>query len=270
MKNELSNLLYSNVKGFVEKTVFSMKKKRAILMLTCVLLLPLPTPAAAMEDMFAAMFRMMLVMMNVMSDAMLGNTNNSAFTDNSFGFGMGSWPATSGLYGMNPVYGINSLSGISPWSTGMGGYPGMSPWSGMGAFPGYGQGMSPWANPISPNPFASGHAPYTNVPYSSAVYGRQPDGIVAAPVSLLDGRWYGDSGEVLEVKGDRFRLVHGQLAVSGVIRISNNIVNLYSQQTGTVTQYTFIRNQTELMLQDASGAVLSFSRRPLNSAVHIF
>jgi hypothetical protein len=254
-----------------------MKKKRAIVMLVCVLLLPLPTPAAAMEDMFAAMFRMMLVMMNVMSGAMLGNTNNSAITNNSLGFGMGSWPATSGLYGMNPVYGINNFSGISPWSgmggysgmspwTGMGGYPGMSPWSGMGGYPGFGQGLSTWASPMSPNPFASGYPPY-----SSAGYGGQPGGgIVSAPESLLDGRWYGHSGEILEVKGDRFRLVHGQLAINGAIRIHNNIVNLYSQQTGTVTQYTFIRNQTELMLQDASGEVLSFSRRPLNNAVHIF
>jgi hypothetical protein len=251
-----------------------MKKKRAIVMLVCVLSLPMPTPAAAMEDMFAAMFRMMLVMMNVMSDAMLGNSNNSAFTGNSFDFGMGSWPATSSLYGMNPVYGVGSYPGISPWATGMGGYPGLNPWSGMGGNPGFGQGLSPWANPMMPNawanPFASGYPPYTNAPYSGAVYGAQPGAIVATPVSLLDGRWYGRSGEILEVKGDRFRLVHGKVAISGVVRIRNNIVELYSQQTGTVTQYTFVRNQTELMLQDATGAVLSFSKRPLNSAVHIF
>jgi hypothetical protein len=49
-----------------------------------------------------------------------------------------------------------------------------------------------------------------------------------------------------------------------VIRIENNIVNLYSQQTGTVTQYTFMRNQTELLLQDASGMLLNFSKRPGN------
>jgi hypothetical protein len=89
-------------------------------------------------------------------------------------------------------------------------------------------------------------------------------------VSLLDGRWFGHSGEILEVRGDRFRLVHGQLAVNGVVRIENNIVNLYSQQTGTVTQYSFIRNQTDLMLQDASGLVLSFSKRPINNMVHVF
>jgi hypothetical protein len=251
-----------------------MKKQRAIVLMVCVLSLPLPTPAAAMDDMFGVMFRMMLVMMNVMSGAMLGNTNNSSFgSTNSPGFGMGSWPAMSGLYGMNPISGVGSFPGMSPWS-GTGGYPGMSPWSGMGGYPGNGQGMSPWSNPMMSNdwanPFASGYPPYANVPYSSAGYGRQPGAIPSAPVSLLDGRWFGHSGEILEVRGDRFRLVHGQLAVNGVVRIENNIVNLYSQQTGTVTQYSFIRNQTDLMLQDASGLVLSFSKRPINNMVHVF
>jgi hypothetical protein len=259
---------------FVEKNVISMKKKSAIALLVCVLALPVPTPAAAMEDMFAVMFRMMLVMMNVMSDAMLGNSDNSSFGSNdSFGFGMGGWPAMNGLYGMNPVSGASSFPGMNPWS-GMGGYPAMSPWSAMGGFPGYAQGMSPWSTPMMPNaltnPFASGYPPYTNVPYSSSGYGWQPDRRASAPASLLDGRWYGSSGEVFEVSGDRFRLVHGQLAVTGVVKIENNIVNLYSPQTGTVTQYSFVRNQTELMLQDASGMVLNFSKRPANSAVHRF
>jgi hypothetical protein len=186
---------------------------------------------------------------------------------------------------MNPVSGVNSFSGMNPWSgmngfpgmspwSGMGGFPAMSPWSGMGGFPGYAQGMSPWSNQMMPNnwasPFASGYPPYANAPYSSAGYGRQPDGRASPPVSLLDGRWFGSSGEVFEVRGDRFRLVHGRLSVTGVVRIENNIVNLYSQQTGTVTQYSFVRNQTELMLQDASGMVLNFSKRPMNNAVHIF
>ena len=239
-----------------------MKKKRVIALLLCMLALPLPTPAAAMDDMFAVMFRMMLVMMNVMSGAMLGNTSNSSFgTNDSFGFGMGGWPEWSSLYGMSPVSGVSS-------------FPGMNPWSGMGSFPVYAQGLSPWSTPVMPNawtyPFASGYPPSTNLPYSSSGYGWQPEGRAAAPVSLLDGRWFGSSGEVFEVSGNRFRLVHGKLAITGVVKIENNIVNLYSQQTGTVTQYSFVRNQTELMLQDASGMVLNFSKRPINSAVHMF
>jgi hypothetical protein len=245
-----------------------MKKKRAILILVAALLLPLPSSAAAMEDMFAVMFRMMLVMMNVMSDAMLGNSNASDFgSANSFDFGMGGWPAMNGLYGMNPVTGVGSYPGMSPWS-GLGGFPGnatgMSPWSGLGGFPGNATGMSPWSAPMSPNtwanPFAPDYSPYGNGPG----YGAAPGGVPSRPVSLLEGRWYGQSGEVLEIRGERFRLSHGKYGITGVIRIENNIVNLYSQQTGTVTQYTFMRNQTELLLQDASGMLLNFSKRPGN------
>jgi len=239
-----------------------MKKKRAILILVVALALPLPSSAAAMEDMFAVMFRMMLVMMNVMSNSMLGNTNNSDFGYiNPLSSGISGWPAMSGLYGMNPVSGVNS-------------FPGMSPWSSPGGFPGYATGMSPWSTPMSPNawssPFASGYSPYRNFPYSSAGYGQTPGGIPSVPVSLLEGRWFGDSGEILEISADRFRLRHGQYSISGTIRIQNNIVSLYSQQTGTVTRYTFLRNQTELMLQDGSGMLLSFSRRPGNGQVHLF
>jgi hypothetical protein len=212
--------------------------------------------------MFAVMFRMMLVMMNVMSDAMLGNTNTTDYGFiNPLGSGMGGWPAMSGLYGMNPVSGVS-------------GFPAMNPWSSPGGFPGYPSGMSPWSSPMGPNawsnPFISGYAPHASGPYSSAGYGAPPAAIPSVPVSLLEGRWYGQSGEILEVSGGRFRLVHGQYSISGTIRIQNNIVNLYSQQTGTVTRYTFVRNQTVLMLQDASGMLLVFSKRPGNGQVHLF
>lgn len=239
-----------------------MKKKRAIVILVAALSLPLPSSAAAMEDMFAVMFRMMLVMMNVMSNSMLSNTNTSGFgTVNPFAGGAGSWPGMNGLYGMNPL-------------TSVGSYPGMSPWSGLGGFPGSATGMSPWATPMSPNtwanPFAPGNSYYGNSPYSNAGYGAAPGVMPSMPVSILEGRWYGQSGEVLEIRGERFRLVHGKYGITGVIRIEHNIVNLYSQQTGTVTRYTFIRNQTELMLQDATGMLLNFSKRPGNGAAYLF
>ena len=281
-----------------------MKKKRAIWVLLFTLLLPLPSTATAMEDMFGAMFRMMLVMMNVMSDAMLesDDTFDSGF-GNSLGFGMGSWPAMSGLSGVNPMSvssfypgmspwsGMGGFPGTSPWSSGMGGFPGSNPWSsgmggfpgtspwssGMGGFPGYGSGMSPWSTPFmgdgwSNNPYGGSYSPYSVAPYSPAGYGygNRQGGVGAAPVSLLEGRWYGNSGEILEVRGKRFRLKHGKYTINGAISIENNIVNLFSQETRTVTRYTFIRNQTDLMLQDASGEVLSFKRRPGSGATYVF
>ena len=259
-----------------------MKKKRAILVLVCALCLPLPSAAEGMEDMFGVMFRMMLVMMNVMSDSMLDNSSDFG-SGSSPGSGMGSWPAMGAMSGMNPISSISSFPGMSPWSgmsgmsgmpgmspwSGMSGMPGMSPWSGMSGIPGTGQGMSPGSSPMSNNPwgnpYTSGYPSYPNSPYTAG-YGAQQYG----PVSLLDGRWFGYSGEVLEVRADRFRLRQGKYSINGIIKIENNIVNLYSPKTGTVTQYTFIRNQSELRLQDATGQVLSFSKRPAGGAGYVF
>ena len=65
------------------------KKKRALLTLVYALAVPVASPAEASDDMFGAMFRMMLVMMNTMSDAMLENNNDSGWGGgDSFGLGM--------------------------------------------------------------------------------------------------------------------------------------------------------------------------------------
>ena len=78
------------------------------------------------------------------------------------------------------------------------------------------------------------------------------------------------AGEVLEVRGNRFRLLDAQTGINGAIRIENNIVSLYSPQTGTVTQYSFIRNRSGLILQDATGRTLGFRLRPNNYGSYSF
>jgi hypothetical protein len=230
-----------------------LKKKHLMLALVIVLSVPAPSPANANADIFGAMFRMMLVMMNTMSDAMLGNSNDLGWGSTS-PLGMTTLPMMSGMYGMNPMTGFG---GMSPWS-------GMS---GMNSIPM--NGMSPWSTPFNSwsNPFTNAYPSYANNPYGHQQYG----GNYPAPQgSFLDGRWYGNSGDVLEVRGNRFRLQDGQSSINGMIRIDNNIVSLYSPQTGSVTQYSFIRNQSELILQDATGRVLRFWLRPINSASYRF
>ena len=203
---------------------------------------------------------MMLTMMNVMSDVV--NDDNSSWGNNSggwpgtsmpftsgMGMGMGAWPMMSGMY---------SPSGMS----------GMNPWTGIGGMPMASPGMSPWGSNWN-QPWQGGYGPTypsgmpgygmpVNRQYPRGYPGRYPG---QAP-SLLDGRWFGNSGEILEVRGNRFRLQDRQSTINGAVRISNNIVNLYSPQTGTVTQYTFVRNQSELVLQDASGQILAFQLNP--------
>ena len=247
------------------------KKKRALLTLVCVLAVPVASPAAASDEMFGAMFRMMLVMMNAMSDAMLDNNNDAGWgADDSFGLGMTAWPMMSGVSGMSPWSGMTGVPGMSPWS-GMSGVPGMSPWSGMSGVPGMSSwsgvpGMNTWSAPMNNNPWANAYPSNANNPYTNPGYG----GYQPRPASLLDGKWSGNAGELLEIRGNRFRLQDGQSSIHGAIRIENNIVSLYSPQTGTVTQYTFIRNQSELLLQDATGQVLSYRLRSHGGGTYTF
>jgi hypothetical protein len=189
----------------------------ASLLLAGVLCLPVSGQAqSSMDDMFGVMFRMMLVMMNVMSDAMLGNTGPGSNWGglNTFSTGMNVWPAWSGLG--------------SPWSS-FG-----TPWAGGWNGP-FGPATGPWR----------GYSPQR-----------------AGTTYLLEGRWYGNSGEILTIRGNRFRLQTGVIVLTGTLRIANNLIILYSPQTNTVTRYTFVRNQSDLFLSDGSGAVLTFRRHP--------
>lgn len=239
------------------------QNKRAILILLCALSLPLPAPVLASDDLFSIMFRMMLTMMNVMSEAV--DDDDGDFSN----WGLNNWDMGGANYpGMTSMPMMSGMSGLSPWGMGM------SPWS--SGMPG-----SSWGNP-----FAGGASPWMapggmNYPFPGAgngmpAYSRGGTGVPGGYLPqgedalLLAGKWYGNSGEILEVRGNRFRLRAGKTAITGVVSIENNIVKLFSPQTGTVTRYTFVRNQTELILQDASGRLLGFHKRRPNRNGNIF
>jgi hypothetical protein len=149
-----------------------------------------------------------------------------------------------------------------PMMSGMGG---MSPWSGMGGMPMNSMGMSPWSSPMMSNPwsnpFLGGANPAMFPGYNNSAYGQPnyPYPAQYASNSLLGGRWFGDTGEILEVRGNKFRLRNRRLTISGIVRIENNIVNLFTPKTGG-----------ELILQDASGQVLVFRQRPVNRGIRTF
>jgi hypothetical protein len=245
-----------------------MKNKRAILVLICALCTPLPANAQAADDMFGLMFRMMLTMMNVMSGALL-NYNNSGWGNNlggmnSFNLGMGAWPMMSGL---------GSPWSTSPWSSAMGtpfggGYPGgFSPPFGGNGYPG---GFSPFGGG-----YPRGFSPFGGNGYrgNRAGYGPAYGNRGAAPyasTALIEGRWYGSSGEMLEVRGNRFRLVAGRSGLNGMIGIENNIISMYSPQTNTMSRYHFVRNQTGLLLQGMNGELLPFTRYPTYGAAGLY
>ena len=92
-------------------------------------------------------------------------------------------------------------------------------------------------------------------------------------ISLLDGKWYGNTGEILEIRGNRFRLRNGRMAIKGAATIDNNLLKLYTPRTRSLQVYTFVRNQTGLVLQDINGNVLTFQQHPvagLSNPVHMF
>ena len=261
-----------------------MKNRSATYLLICALFFAQPAAADEFGDMIGLMFRMMLGMMGAMSDVMGNNANNSGWGGgNPFGLGMTALPLMSGMSGMNPWSGFGGLpmSGMNPWS-GIGGMPmtGMNPWSGIGGLPMTGMtGVNPWSPPWG-NPFSGGNNPSMSPgnmnPYGTPNYGN-PAGYGAtdpyspyASSSLLDGRWYGNSGVILEVRVNRFRLQNKRTAINGSVHIENDIVNLFTPQTGGVTRYTFARNQSQLILKDAAGTVLVFKQRLPNRGLRIF
>jgi hypothetical protein len=243
-----------------------MKNRPAIYALICALSLTQPASADEYGDMFGLMFRMMLSMMDAMSD--VANDNSSDFDwggGSSLGLGMTTLPMASGMTGLNPWSGFGGMPynnpGMTPWSSSMMGNPMMgNPWS-MPLSGGYSPSMLPG--------YMNNYSGYPGSQYPGGYGGTAPPAQYAAH-SLLSGRWYGGSGEILEVRGNQFRLHDGQIGISGIVSIENNIVNLYAQQTGGVMQYTFARNQSELILQDASGQVLVFSQRPDNRGIRVF
>jgi hypothetical protein len=226
-----------------------MGNKRAILVLLCALSLPAPATADGAGDMFGFMFRMMLTMMNIMANS--SNNTNSWYSplNYSSGLGVGSWPLASAGYGI-------------------GGWP-------VGGWPGGGFGATPWTLPMAGNPWAS---PSGINPFAASGYGlpfnRTWPGIPGGwnayrGGSLLEGTWYGTSGEILQIRGRRFVLRNATTSLEGVLDIDDNMVKMYSPRTGVVNVYQFMRNETELVLQDPGGQRLLFYRRPVMAGLPI-
>jgi hypothetical protein len=233
-----------------------MRNKRAIVVLLCALSLPIPAAADGMGDMFGFMFRMMLTMMNIMADS-TNSSNSWNYPLKSYGVGAGGWPLMNGMSGMG---GWPLMNGMS-W---MGGWPLMNGMSGMGGWPGGGSGATPWTLPMAGNPWAS---PLGINPFAGTGYGLpvgQPWGGIPGRrnASLLEGTWYGTSGEILEVRGNRFVLRNSLTSLAGALDINDDLVKMVTPQTGAVNIYQFARSENELVLEEPGGARLLFYRRP--------
>jgi hypothetical protein len=219
-----------------------MANKRAVVVFLCALSLPAPAAADGAADVFSFMFRMMLTMMNIMANS-ANSSNTWSSPLNSYTPGVGGWPLAGSGYGLGA-------------------------WPGMGTWPGGGLGTAPWTLPMAGNPWASplGVNPFLRPPYGmpfNRSWGGLPGGWNAyRGGSLLEGTWYGTSGDLLEVRGNRFLLRNGMTSLAGVLDINDNLVRMYSPQTGVANVYQFARTENELALEEPGGARLLFYRRP--------
>lgn len=120
-----------------------------------------------------------------------------------------------------------------------------------------GGGFSPYSippGPWAPDPW-SGAAPLPSPPGvpppSGATAGRVP--------GPLEGRWIGEAGDMLEFRGERFRLTaQGRGQLTGTFLVQQDRLALYVPREASSRVYRFERRRDYLALQDDGGQVLLF------------
>jgi len=117
----------------------------------------------------------------------------------------------------------------SPWSQG---WPGM-----MSSMPGTAAGQD-WMRQM----------PGANMPW------------FPGSTAALDGVWQGASGEMLEIRGDRFRLAAGAGYVEGWLRTKGNVLSMRTAQTNTTRTYEYATSQGRLALRDVYGQLLLYRK----------
>lgn len=121
---------------------------------------------------------------------------------------------------------------------------------------GLGGGLSPYSaysGPWGPDP-RSGAVPLPpppGVPPGGGQVGRLP--------GPLEGRWIGEAGDMLEFRGERFRLTaQGRGQLTGTFLVQQDRLALYVPREASSRVYRFERQRDYLALQDDGGQVLLF------------
>ncbi len=233
--------------------------------------------------MASMMMRMMLGMMRMFVSAM--DTGGDMGMGGGMGWGSGNtsvWPGGGfSPWGMSPL-------GVSPWSLSpWGSSPwGSSPWGGS-PWGGSPWGGSPWGgSPWGGSPWNGGPGNWGQTPWGSAPgygyapgYGGTPGygygaGLApwqsgAAPSSFnpyesasgLDGRWVAQTGEVFEIRGDRFMLSQGGMPVnSGNLIINGDRMLTFSPNAGAAQEYQIAHYGQWLALARGPGDWLMLRR----------
>jgi len=204
--------------------------------------------AQAMQDM-----QNMLDMMDVMRDVYHSRYGSGAGYPPVPGM-PSAWPSPPGTQSaqwwsgapdgyaapQNPRYGAQI-----PYGGGYGAYSG-----------GYRSAGGPYQGP-------GGYAPPARSTGSWGGYGSTPEYGGGTSPNLLDGVWEGTSGEVLEIRGNRFRIyADEQRHGNGLLSVNGDMLVWQIPSSGARFEHQFLLTGERLVLRDRStGQMLLFQRR---------
>ncbi len=84
--------------------------------------------------------------------------------------------------------------------------------------------------------------------------------------SELDGVWQGQGGDLLEIRGDRFRLAGGAgRHIEGQLRTQGNVISMRNARTEATRSYEYAVHQGRLALRDPYGQLMLYRRVPEGS-----
>jgi len=140
--------------------------------------------------------------------------------------------------------------GPSAWNPGFGGFgmPGASPWSGAmqdpsGAMEKGGEMMKQFSNGMNmPEGMGAGMFPWS-------------------PGTRLEGIWEGRNGELLIVRGNRFRIYPGNAGyVDGYLQLSGDRLAMYNPEDANIRPFEYAESDGRLVLRDDTGTLYLYQR----------
>ncbi len=227
--------------------------KQTYLTLLLMLLMNVSVTAAGLD--YPNRYNGMAESMFDMMDAFSSSYKKRLGGDNQ---GSGNWSMNSMT---NPMANAGSMPGLNPWNMGSmpGGMPALSPWSmpgSMGGIPGGMPGTSPWTMPGGMTNSLPGNMPLNQwnrfIPSERQNNYKTP----------LDGRWRGQTGEILAINNGRFRIYkrRNRYKEGQLIMQQNNRLVLQHADTGISSFFEYAESNGQLVLKGKNGQLLLFRR----------
>jgi len=154
----------------------------------------------------------------------------------------------------------------------MGSMPMGAPFGAYNWAPGFGMpGGSPWAAPFQDPSALMGKGSEMMNQFSQGLRGPGAQGFARQMLpwmaSPLDGVWEGRNGELLIVKGNRFRIYPGYAGyVDGYVKLSGDRLAMYNPSDQNVLPFEYAESEGRLVLRDDAGQLFLYRRLWLDDA----